>query len=375
MGSFNSIDLVVLLGVAQGLFLAVTLPMVHRTNTHANKVLSFQIAMACMVLFAKVAIFKAKEFWVIQWTILLEPFIYLHGPLGYIYLKRLLARGSEKYQLHWAHYVPAVIYAVYLVYLNVLPTDMFANKWMSGDLGLPFFWAELLALLHNCIFWYFCGQLIFRYQQNEKLQLSFSQSTTSFIKAIHVMVGFILFLWVLSFLNTHFLRLNFWYINYDMVWIGIPVLIYIVGYYALRQPEIFRIPLLVEKEKEKSTSKQRLPEAEINELKSKLENLIETEKVYLKNELTLSELSQELDTSTNNLSWLLNNIYQSSFYDYINKHRIQAFLNKIRNNEHSQRTLLSLSLEVGFNSKSTFNKAFKALLKDTPSSYIKKMEV
>nr|WP_299342494.1 helix-turn-helix domain-containing protein [Allomuricauda sp.] len=373
MGNFNSVDLVILLGVAQGLFLAITLPMVHRTNTQANIVLSIQIALACMVLFTKVVIFKAEQFWVIQRAILLEPFIFLYGPLGYIYLKRLLEKGSEKFQLHWSHYIPALIYFVYLVYLNILPTETFANKWMGGDFAVPFFWAELLALVQNCIFWYFCGQLIFQYQERETSQLSFIQGTTSFIKAIHVLVGFILFLWVLSFLNTYFLKLSFWYVNYDMVWIGIPVLIYIVGYYALRQPEIFRIQM--DTKIGKALNKQRLPESEIELLKSKLENLIETEKVYLKNELTLTDLSQELNTTTNNLSWLLNNIYQSSFYEFINRYRIQAFLGKIKNNEHMSRTLLSLSLEVGFNSKSTFNKAFKSVLNDTPSNYIKKMGV
>ncbi|MEM9078553.1 MAG: AraC family transcriptional regulator [Bacteroidota bacterium] len=373
MGSFNSMDLVILLGVAQGLFLAITLPMVHRTNTHANTILSMQIAMACLVLFAKVAIFKAEQYWVIQRAFLLEPFIFLYGPLGYIYLKRLLEKGSEKYRLHWVHYIPALIYLAYLVYLNVLPTEVFANKWSGGDLGVPFFLAELLALVHNCIFWYFCGQLIFNYHQRETSQLSFVQQTTSFIRAIHILVGFILFLWMLSFLNGYYLKFGFWYINYDMVWIGIPVLIYIVGYYALRQPEIFRIQ--IDTKIDKGIIKQRLPESEIEILKSKLEGLIETEKVYLKNELTLTDLSQELDTTTNNLSWLLNNIYQSNFYEFINKYRIEAFLKKIRNNEHATRTLLSLSLEVGFNSKSTFNKAFKSVLNDTPSNYIKKMGV
>jgi len=81
-----------------------------------------------------------------------------------------------------------------------------------------------------------------------------------------------------------------------------------------------------------------------------------------------------LGTSTNDLSWLLNNVYQSNFYDYINQHRIAAFLEKIKEKEHKRHTLLFLSMEVGFNSKSTFNKAFKTILQDTPSNYIKKIE-
>ncbi len=373
MTQFNGVDVIILLGIAQGLFLTITLPTVHQNNTSANRVLSLQLAMACLVLFAKMAIYKADSFWVIQRAILLDPFIFLYGPLGYIYLKRLLEKGNSDFKLKWFHYVPACIYLSYLIYINLQPEESFEEKWMGGVFSMPFFWAELLALIHNWIFWYVCGSLVFQYQKNEKHQLSFSQSTTSFIRMTHVIVGFILFLWALSFLNTNFIGLDFWVINYDMVWVGIPILIYIVGYYALRQPEIFRIP--IEPEQEKAPAKQRLPESEIKVLQSKLEDLIESEKVYLRNELTLVDLSQKLNTTTNNLSWLLNNIYKTSFYEFINRYRVEEFLTKIENKEHSKRTLLSLSLEVGFNSKSTFNKAFKSVLHDTPSNYIRKMEM
>lgn len=373
MDQFEAIDVIMLLGIAQGFFLAITLPAVHRNNTGANAVLAVQLAMACLVLFAKLAIYRAGEFWVLQRGILLEPFIFLYGPLGYIYLKRLLEKGNELFRLKWIQYVLALLYLIYLAYINMLPTPVFSDKWMAGEFVVPFFWIEALAVVHNFYFWFLCGRLVFQYRKRERLQLSFVQSSTSFIKLVHIIVGFILFVWVFSFLNSNFFRLKFWVINYDMVWIGIPILIYVVGYYALRQPEIFRIPIT--ETPESTPVKNRLPDAEIKSLKSKLEELIETEKVYLKNELTLSDLSQELNTSTNNLSWLLNNIYQSSFYEFINRHRIQEFLQKIKNNEHSKRTLLSLSLEVGFNSKSTFNKAFKSILNDTPTSYIKKMGI
>lgn len=97
-------------------------------------------------------------------------------------------------------------------------------------------------------------------------------------------------------------------------------------------------------------------------------------KIYLNNELTLKDLAQELGTTTNNVSWLLNNIHQCSFYDYINQYRVQEFILKIQNGEHFKHTILALSLDSGFNSKSTFNKAFKMVKNDTPSNYIKSLK-
>ena len=79
-----------------------------------------------------------------------------------------------------------------------------------------------------------------------------------------------------------------------------------------------------------------------------------------------------LQTSTNNVSWLLNNVYETTFYDFVNRYRVEEFVQKVENNEHLRHTILALSLDVGFNSKSTFNKAFKLHKQDTPSNFIKK---
>lgn len=159
--------------------------------------------------------------------------------------------------------------------------------------------------------------------------------------------------------------------NYNSVWIAIPVLIYVVGYYALKQPNIFRIA--VSNDSIKNPSKSRMDEDSIQDLQRTLEKLMDKEQVYLNNNLTLLELAKQLNTSTNKLSWLLNTVYKSSFYDFINEYRVKAFLAKLEQNEHKAKTLFSLSLEVGFNSKSTFNKAFKTSLNETPSSYIKRL--
>ncbi len=162
------------------------------------------------------------------------------------------------------------------------------------------------------------------------------------------------------------------FLNYNSIWIVIPILIYIVGYYALKQPEIFRV--ILKTDKLKNPSKHRLDDTLVQDLTTRLEVLVEKNHIYLNNTLTLVELSNQLNTTTNNLSWLLNNVYKNNFYDYINQYRIAAFVSKIKNHEHKDKTLFSLCLEVGFNSKSTFNKAFKEVLNETPSSYIKKLE-
>ena len=114
-----------------------------------------------------------------------------------------------------------------------------------------------------------------------------------------------------------------------------------------------------------------LQEIEATVLKEKLDSLMVNERAFMKNDLTLSDVAKQLKTSTNNISWVLNTVYNTTFYDFINGYRVKEFIQRVENKEHLSRTILALSMDSGFNSKSTFNKAFKNLMKDTPSNFIK----
>ncbi len=177
--------------------------------------------------------------------------------------------------------------------------------------------------------------------------------------------------WVISFINDTFLDRYFTYVNYESIWVIIPVLLYIIGYFSLKQPELFRISF----EEKPIEKKDRLSRIESEILKKKVDSLMLNERVYLQNDLTLREVSERLKTSTNNISWLLNNVYNTTFYDFVNAYRIKDFVQKIENKKHLDHTILALSMDAGFNSKSTFNKAFKLVMKETPSNYIKNHSV
>jgi len=371
MGNYSFVDVLLLLGIAQGFFLSVTLPIVHQKNIAANKILSLQLTLACFTLLTRIIVFKAEELWVIQRISVLETFIFVFGPLGYIYLKRLLEKGQEKFSLPLYHYIPALLYLCYLLYINIFSSQEFGERLASGYFANAFFIAELSALLFNLYYWYLSLVFFLKVLRGEKEQLSFSQPAISFVGMMLLIISVILLGWIVSFCSTYFFQTSLPIVNYNSVWIAIPILIYVIGYFALKQPNIFRIE--VAKDSIKNPSKSRMDEESIQILQRKLEKLMDKEQVYLNNELTLFELAKQLNTSTNKLSWLLNTVYKSSFYDFINEYRVNAFLAKLERNEHKAKTLFSLSMEVGFNSKSTFNKAFKASLNETPSSYIKRL--
>ncbi len=92
------------------------------------------------------------------------------------------------------------------------------------------------------------------------------------------------------------------------------------------------------------------------------------EKPYLEPKLTLTTLSKRLEVSPNHLSQIINQYEQQNFNDFINKYRIEEFINNAAQN--SNFSFLAIALDSGFNSKSTFNTVFKKQKGVTPSQFI-----
>ena len=99
--------------------------------------------------------------------------------------------------------------------------------------------------------------------------------------------------------------------------------------------------------------------------------MILEEQSYLDSNLNLNKLSKQLDITDKKLSALLNNHMNTSFYDYINSFRVQAVKEALLSNKHTTYTLLAIAFESGFNSKASFNRAFKKETGRSPSQFRK----
>ncbi|MCG7752781.1 helix-turn-helix domain-containing protein [Flavihumibacter cheonanensis] len=115
-----------------------------------------------------------------------------------------------------------------------------------------------------------------------------------------------------------------------------------------------------------------LPEQYI-QWKIQLEKLLIEKEWWLDPTLSLPQLAAALQTNTPALSRFINQVYGRNFNDLINQYRVQAFIEKLKAGEHNQQTLLALAIDCGFNSKNTFNRAFKKETGKTPSQFLRKL--
>lgn len=104
----------------------------------------------------------------------------------------------------------------------------------------------------------------------------------------------------------------------------------------------------------------------------KLFYLVEEEKVYRDPNLTIKLLASKLLISPRSLSWIINNQLNTNFYEFINEYRIKEAQQMLSAPEDHQESILEIAYEVGYNSKSAFNRAFKNFTGITPSEFRKK---
>ena len=108
-----------------------------------------------------------------------------------------------------------------------------------------------------------------------------------------------------------------------------------------------------------------------DETLSKLQQFMIAEKPFLNPSLTIQDISNKIQIPTRELSILINHQLDQHFYDFVNSFRIEYAMGILKDDSKSKVTILEILYEVGFNSKSSFNTAFKKHTGSTPTNYRK----
>ena len=138
------------------------------------------------------------------------------------------------------------------------------------------------------------------------------------------------------------------------------ILITYLGYYGVKQSKILIPDFLIDEVTSRSTASKKttaltaFSDEELQLLQEKVHNVLQMDKVYLDEDLTLTKLADAVATSNKKLSELLNKRMNTTFYDIINKYRVEAVKEKIQQGEVENYTLLGIAFDCGFKSKTSF---------------------
>jgi AraC-like DNA-binding protein len=103
----------------------------------------------------------------------------------------------------------------------------------------------------------------------------------------------------------------------------------------------------------------------------RLRGYMQQSKPFLDPSLSVETLAEKINLPSSELSLIINRVIGQHFFDFVNSYRINLAGEILIANEPQLKTVLEILYEVGFNSKSSFNTAFKKHLLMTPSQYRK----
>ena len=146
-------------------------------------------------------------------------------------------------------------------------------------------------------------------------------------------------------------------------------------YKALNNPNLFRnIDSKLKLVSDIISEEKKIEPETLNQDLLKLKKYMVDEKPFLDPALTIQDISNSLDIPVRELSVLINHQLGQHFYDFVNTYRIEKTMEILKDSSKSKVTVLEILYEVGFNSKSSFNTAFKKQTGNTPTVYRKSLQ-
>jgi AraC-like DNA-binding protein len=276
--------------------------------------------------------------------------LFLVGPVQYSQTLRLF--GKFNFRELYSHYSLCLI----SIPIEVLIIIYFPKQ--IPEIGVTTVVGRMLSvsgLLYYFLYFY-CNQRLF---QNflKQYKIEHSQSVISYNWMV---ASFMIFACMSIFFSNKIL--------FQMAGILITTGAFVTILYFTRYPDFFdTISEEVAKQKYEKTS---LSDLDLEKIKLELEILMKEKKYYQDDEIYLDDIANELMINKNQLSRVLNEIYNKNFYQFINSYRIAEAKELMI--QYPSRTILEIAYEVGFKSKSAFYKNFFEQTNLTPQEFKKR---
>lgn len=315
--------------------------------------------------------------------------LFLLPPVLYFYIQTLLDKSFRFAKKDYIHFIPAIIYLIYSFIIFVIDKVILNDYYFYSDGKDKDFslWYQVIGLFLLVFYLLRSLKTYNSYRILTFNSVSFADSVM-FIWAKRFLIAFLM----LIILRILFFILNpewdefgkkFWYyVSFSVLFYYISISGYTNSIASSTSFKDSSLNAIADLELETnisyktvSTDKSSGEKNEMQDLdlwKEKIETLMHLNKMYENPELNIIDLSNIMGTHSKRVSQVINQGFKMNFNDFINHHRIKALVQKVEDGEHNNKTLLGLAFECGFNSKSTFNRAFKRYTSLSPMEYIQK---
>ncbi|MEM7035744.1 MAG: helix-turn-helix domain-containing protein [Bacteroidota bacterium] len=355
MDGWNIYWLLILLGALQGLVMGVILWRSDKGQQGANRFLAVLLWLAAYHLtveFLRTAGLVTIHHFAYQ---VLLDFHWGTGVLLFFYTCSFLDPNFKLSGRTWWHLLPVAIQAAFSFWVKV------QNLYWNGNPDdLPFLGADSYVLWMHTPFQYIVlSGLIFWYAMKGKKRITefwaAAPKATTALTWLHRMLTAFQAFAVLCIVTA---TVDYLFFNYAFepffrypVGIGFSALIYAIALagFLNRQTKLPRPATKASHERQ----------SEHAALLSKLDQLMQDERLFLDPEINLAQLAEKLATKPYQLTQALNRTGGQTFRQYLNGYRIKEAIRLLTDPGHAHFTTVAIGFEAGFNSKASFNRIIK----------------
>ena len=328
--------------------------------------------------------------------------LFLMGPAIFFYVQYLLNPSFKFRKNSWLHFLPGMLYILYCLVMVVTDKLVLKRYYFLADGSDRDFdaWYQYAGFF-SMLFYFIISMRYYGMYKKLMLQVISYADKVLFTWVRNFLFAF-LAMQILQILFFILGKINPFFSNYTGTWwyfFSFSIVFYyiaITGYSNSIETKVpFKLNLFSYKPtlllsgvplEEHATAQDVFEEAELIDIeeiqplkkednlllemwKPKIEKLLKEDKLYEDPELSLTQMAKLLKTNPALISKIVNQGFQMNFNDFINFYRVEAVKEKLNAGAQKRQTLLGIAFDCGFNSKATFNRAFKKFANVSPKDW------
>jgi AraC-like DNA-binding protein len=359
----------------QLLFVSFFLFQSKKGKTISNKILA--------LVFLMLSVATINFYWIVfdiqtnfsQLMLIDDTFLLAYGPLLYLFTQSVIFKNYILKKVHFIHFIPFFISVfaviVYILFAEVTSMSETTLQMKSNQVPLYFRMGEMLILFYTLFY-------LFKSKREVKkvLQSAFEKYSSinqEEFKLLSFIINSFIILFLLAMIHSVLPFIGIRGGLFVTLLLIVLVVFYIINavlFKMLKQTTndsgLIAQPVYEHKEKYAGS---RLTKTELIKYKSDLWSHMSTQEKYLNSELTIDDLANELALTPKIVSQIINEGYSCNFFDFVNKFRVEEAKSLLSSRADDKMTIQEVMYDAGFNSKSSFNTAFKKFTKLTPTQF------
>jgi len=376
MDKINLLATVAVVAISISLFLSLFLISVKTIHKLSNRLFSFFLILTAVDISSNLGHLSEIP---LSARIFISSIFFLQLPTFYLYVLSVCYSDFRLKLTHLIHVIPFLL--ANLIFLPRFYTADLASQisFLANGGSQPEVQFNHVLVHVQCVFYIVASFMILRKARKIYLEnytgASLESLTWLFQFTVALSVFFVIALLKNIFKFADYPNISNW-LKVGLILAEL-IIIFWYLYKALNNPDLFRnvnskLKLVSDIISEEKNNKPVAIDEEENSFAIvKLKQYMLEEKPFLNPSLTIQDVSKDIKIPVRELSILINHNLEQHFYDFVNVYRIDYASVILKDVTKNKVTVLEILYASGFNSKSSFNTAFKKQTGKTPTEYRK----